>query len=205
MGRPREHGQDTHDALLAAAERLVTDAGPDALSVRAAADATGTTTRAVYTLFGSKDGLVAALAQRTYELLYHRVQQVPEGDPIEDLVTIGLKVFRRFVREHPSLYRIAYQRIVGLSPSPGLTEARQRTYNQLQQRVRRLRHAGLPTDKSIAHATLEVIAMFEGLANAELRGDALGTIPPGEEERAWREGLTALLHGMIAPTPSTQP
>ena len=109
------------------------------------------------------------------------------------------------MREHPALYRIAYQRIVGLSPSPGLTEARRRAYVQLQQRVARLRHAGLPTDKSIAHATLEVIAMFEGLANAELRGDVLRTIPPGEEERAWREALTTLLHGMVAITQSNGP
>lgn len=204
MGRPREHGEHTHAALLAAAERVVAEGGPDALSVRAVAEETGTTTRAVYSLFGSKDGLVAALAERAFELLYRGVDGVAEADPVEDLVAIGLEVFRQFVREHPALYRIAFQRVVGLEPRSGLTDARQRAFVQLQERVARLSEAGLPADKSVRHATVEVIAMFEGLANAELRGDVLRTIPPGEEERAWREGLTTLLRGMTtvpAPAP----
>jgi len=56
MGRPREHDEATRAALLEAAERIVADRGPTALSVRAVAEAAGTSTRAVYSLFGSKDG-----------------------------------------------------------------------------------------------------------------------------------------------------
>ena len=62
MGRPREHDEATRTQLRGAAERLVAGGGPDALSVRAVADEARTSTRAVYSLFGSKDGLVAALA-----------------------------------------------------------------------------------------------------------------------------------------------
>ena len=54
MGRPREHDEHTRVALLAAAEQLVAEGGPTQLSVRAVADAAGTSTRAVYSLFGSK-------------------------------------------------------------------------------------------------------------------------------------------------------
>ena len=69
MGRPREHDQATATALLDMAERAVEADGLAALSVRAVAADTGTTTRAVYSLFGSKDGLVVALGVRAYELL----------------------------------------------------------------------------------------------------------------------------------------
>jgi len=203
MGRPREHDDKTREQLLAAAERLIIEGGPDALSVRGVADKAGTSTRAVYSIFGSKDGLVAALAQVAYDWLYHAVDQIPEtDDPAADLITIGLDVFRRFVRDHPALYRIAYQRVVGLWPEPDLVTTRERTFTQLQERVRRLADAGLLGHKPVLEATVELIAMFEGLANAELRGRVLPTIPAGDEEHAWQEGLATLLRGLTtAPAP----
>ena len=71
MGRPREHDEHTRAALRAAAERLVAAGGSAALSVRAVAEEAGTTTRAVYSVFGSKDGLlVDALAQGAFEFLF---------------------------------------------------------------------------------------------------------------------------------------
>ena len=64
MGRPREHDEETRAALRAATERIVAESGIGAFSVRAVAREVGTTTRAVYSLFGSKEGLlVDALAQ----------------------------------------------------------------------------------------------------------------------------------------------
>jgi AcrR family transcriptional regulator len=200
MGRPREHNEETRRRLLGAAERVIAEDGPDALSVRGVADRAGTTTRAVYSLFGSKEGLVAALAEAAYEWIYDAVDEVPETeDSGADLVAIGLEVFRRFVRDHPALYRITYQRVIGLTPQPRLVTARQRAFIQLQGRLQRLKDAeGLPR-KRVIDATAELIAMFEGLANAELRGHVLPTISPGDEERAWREGVATLLRGMTAP------
>jgi hypothetical protein len=37
--------------------------------------------------------------------------------------------------------------------------------------------------------------MCEGLANAELRGAILRILPEGDEERAWRDGLSTLVKG----------
>ena len=59
----------TREALLAAARRLVVQDGTGAVTVRAVARNAGTTTPAVYALFGSKEGLLQALAERAYELL----------------------------------------------------------------------------------------------------------------------------------------
>jgi AcrR family transcriptional regulator len=200
MGRPREHDEQTRAALLAAAERLVTDGGPDALSLRAAAGEAGTTTRAVYSLFGSKDGLVAALAQRAFELLQTGLDQLPEtDDPAGDLLEVGVRVFRPFVRDHPSLFRIAFQRVVpGLRAGPALAEARDRTLRRLEAKVRRLDDARLLTRESIRQSTLEFNAMCEGLANAELRGGTLPILATGEEERAWRDALLTVVRGWRA-------
>ena len=201
MGRPREHDEHTRAALLAAAEALVAQGGPGALSVRAVADAAGTTTRAVYTLFGSKDGLLAgALASDAFEFLSGEIGKLEEtDDPVADLIDVGVVVFRRLVREHPALYRIAFQRVVpGLDPGPELTAARQRAWAQLVAKVTRLQDAGLLDGKPAAEAALEFNAMMEGLANAELRGAVLRLLPEGSEEEAWRSALTTVVRGFAA-------
>jgi AcrR family transcriptional regulator len=200
VGRPREHDERTRLALSAAAERLVARGGPGALSVRGVANEVGTTTRAVYSVYGSKDGLVDALAQKAFELLQAELTELAEtDDPVADLIEAGAGVFRRFVRTHPSLFRIAFQRVVpALLPRPELTHARQGALARLEARIRRVKDAGLLGDKSVRQAAVEFNAMCEGLANAELRGATLRLLPEGEEERAWRDGLETLVRGFHA-------
>jgi AcrR family transcriptional regulator len=205
MGRPREHDERTRAQLHAAAERLVAEGGADALSVRTVAEEARTTTRAVYSLFGSKDGLVAALAQGAFEMLYEGIDELPmTADPAADLVAIGTQVVRRLVREHPALYRIAFQRIVGLQAEPGLVAARERAWVQLQDRVARLHDAGLLVDTPVSDAARALNAMWEGLANAELRGDVLRIMPRGEEDRVWHDALATVVRGLTSPAPGAK-
>jgi AcrR family transcriptional regulator len=188
VGRPREHDEETRAVLRAVAERLVTEGGPAAFSVRAVADEADTTTRAVYSLFGSKEGLL-----------------VETDDPVADLIAVGVPVFRRLILEHPARYRIAFQRVVpGLRPGPELTAARERAWSQLQAKVQRLDDAGLLGDKSVREAAVEFNAMLEGLANAELRGAVFRNLPEGDEERAWRNALTTVIDGFSLSPPRRQ-
>lgn len=199
MGRRREHNEETRAALRAAAERLVAAGDADALSVRTAAAEAQTTTRAVYSLFGSKEGLVAAVAQTAFEYLTEQIDRLPEtDDPAADLIAIGTKVIRRLAVEHPGLFRIAFQRVAGLRADPGLVAARQQAWVQLQAAVQRLGDAGLLGRKPVPDAAREINAMWEGLANAELRGEVLRIIPKGDEERAWVDGLTTVVRGFAA-------
>jgi AcrR family transcriptional regulator len=201
VGRPRQHDEDTRVALRDAAERLVAEGGPAAFSVRAVAREAGTTTRAVYTLFGSADALlVDALAQAAFEFLADEIEKLDlTDDPVADLVAIGVPVFRRLVVEHPALYRIAFQRIVhSLRPGPELTAARGRAFDALLGRVERLRDAGGLGDKQVREAAVEFNAMLEGLANAELRGAVFRNLPEGGEQEAWRAALTTLVRGFAA-------
>jgi AcrR family transcriptional regulator len=198
VGRPREHDEETREALRAAAERLFDERGPAGVSVRAVAEAVGTTTRAVYSLFGSRDGLlVDALAQRAYELLEQGLDDQDEtDDPAHDLVEAGVTIFRPFVRDHPALFRITFQRIVpDFQPGPELIEARQSSFRRLIAKVQRLEHAGLLGDKPVEEAVIEFQAMCEGLGNFELRGATIGLLPAGREEQAWRAAFTSLVRG----------
>jgi AcrR family transcriptional regulator len=198
MARPREHDERTRAALIAAAEQLVAAGGPPALSVRAVADAVGTTTRAVYSLFGSKRGLVDALAAQAFGYLGAGLAEMPEtDDPAEDVIELGATMYRRFVRDHPSLYRIAFQRIVpDFDLSPELVEIRRRVWIQLEGKLARLKEAGLMDDRSVTEAAVEFNAVCEGLANAELRGGTMRREPGVDSETVWRDAFTTIVRGL---------
>jgi AcrR family transcriptional regulator len=193
VGRPREHDARTAALLLAAAERIVEEDGPDALSVRRVASQVGTSTRAVYSLFDSKDGLIAALAAHGFDLLAAGVGELPTTSaPQHDLVQAGL-VFRRYAIEHPSLFRIAFQSSPSpLRTTPAVRAAAQSALEVLKGLIDRLDEAGLLGGYEVDDATLHFHAVCEGLAALELRG----TFPPSRAERLWREGLAALIHGL---------
>jgi AcrR family transcriptional regulator len=198
VGRPRVHDEETRATLRAMAEQLVAEGGASAFSVRAVAERAGTSTRAVYSLFGSKEGLlVDALAQDAFTFLADGMDNASEtDDPAADLVEIGVSVFRRLVLERPALYRIAFQRIVpDFRAGPELTEARERSLSRLLAKVQRVADAGQLGSTSVRDGAVAFNAMCEGLANSELRGTILRILPAGEEERAWRDSLTALVRG----------
>jgi AcrR family transcriptional regulator len=201
MGRPREHDQATAAVLLEAAERTVQAAGLEGLSIRGLADDVGTTTRAVYTLFGSKDGLLAALGIRAFRMLGAAIAELPAtDDPAADLVEAGIAVFRRFATGHPSLFRIAVQQTVGPPAlASDFAQAATQAFAGLEARVTRVQVAGLLGSRSVREAACQFHALCEGLAAVELRG----MMTPGEEMRIWRDALTALVAGFaIAERPS---
>ena len=199
MGRPREHDEETREALRAAAERLFEENGPTGVSVRAVADAVGTTTRAVYSLFGSRDGLlVDAMGVRAYDLLTDWVQEHAQTEnPASDLVEMSVKVFRRLVLEHPALFRIAFQRAVPeFHPGPELIAARERALEALTQKVRRLEDAESLNGTPLVDAVVTFQAMCEGLGNLELRGAIMRLLPAGQEEQMWRTAMGTTVRGL---------
>ena len=201
MGRPREHDQHTAAALLAAAETAVADGGLEALSVRGVAAEARTTTRAVYSLFGSRDGLIVALGAHAYDLLRSAIEQLPEtADPQADLVEAGL-VFRRFALEHPSLFSVGIQRTLPqLRALAAIPRRRQRCSGRVEPTPAAPAESGLLGQRTARDATVQFHSLCEGLAAVELRK----TFPPGDGERIWREALAALTAG-FATTPLRQP
>jgi AcrR family transcriptional regulator len=192
MGRPKEHDEHTAAALLDAAERIAEQNGLAALSVRRVASEVGTTTRAVYSLFGAKEGLVGALGARAFGLLGASVTELPTtDDPVADLVRAGL-VFRGFANRHPAFFRLAVQQI-DVSPESvhAFTDASYQALDVLRERVKRLGDAGQLRHRPLDAAVWEFHALCEGLATLEARC----LIPDADAERLWRDALAALVHG----------
>ncbi len=196
MGRRREHDEHTAAALLDAAERTIAEEGVDALSLREVASDAGTTTRAIYSLFGSKDGLLGALGVRAFNVLQRELEALPATDqPLNDLVEAAL-IFRRFALEHPALFSIAFHR-ADPAISPRFRAARMDALAALQMRFEPLADADLLGGRSVAEAAMQFHALCEGAAWLELRGNPLTSDP----ERFWRNAFHALITGFAAPAP----
>jgi AcrR family transcriptional regulator len=91
---PRRQDPSNRTALIKAAARLVAQGGPQSLSARRLAAATGTSTMAVYTYFGSMNGIVREIARDGFERLQRLFQLVEQTqDPVADLAMLG-RVYR---------------------------------------------------------------------------------------------------------------
>ena len=98
--------------LLDSAAGLLRAGGPAAVSVRAVAEASGTSFRAVYAVFGSKRALIDALAERGYRSLVARTSAIDAtGDPRRDLVRAGAVAFREFALEEPEMFRLTFEQV----------------------------------------------------------------------------------------------
>lgn len=202
MGRRREHDDTTRAALLAAAERIIEANGAEAASVRAVAEAIDTTTRAVYSVFGSKDGMLEALAIGLFELLSEAIDAcVSTDDPVEDIVTISVDGFRRTALEHPAMYGLVFLRLVpGLRLGDEFAEVSAGAFGRLRSHLARLDASGglgVMSDLDAAHS---VHALTEGLATMELRGMLSGT---DDAEMIWRNAIAALVRGFATTKPQS--
>jgi AcrR family transcriptional regulator len=194
MGRPREHDEGTRTALLVAAEGLVHEHGPAAVSIRTVAEAAGTSTRAVYSLFGSKAGLLEALATQLFRMLTAAIEAAPRtDDPVADVVTASTEGFRRIALEHPSLYSLVFLRVVpDLELGPEHTTVAMTTFAQLVALLERVKATRGLGERSAEDAAQAVHALTEGLATVELRGE-LGD--PARARMLWEQSITALVSG----------
>jgi AcrR family transcriptional regulator len=195
VGRPREHDDRTAQALLLAAEEAVERSGTEELSLRGVATAAGTSTRAVYSLYGSRAGLVAALAAMGFHQLLEQVAQLPVTDrPVDDLVAAGL-VIRRFALEHPAMFQLMFRnRTDPFLRSRGEVRASSAlALDALTARVASaITHANAALDAR--EATLQFRALCDGLAGLELGGTFTGE----GAQQVWESGLRALVRGLIA-------
>jgi AcrR family transcriptional regulator len=199
MGRPRFHDEKTRTALLREAEKRLVEGGADAVSVRGVAEAVGTTTRAVYSVFGSREGLVSALYREAWATLRQKVEAVPTtADPSADLIAIGIDGFRAFALGHPNLFHLAFERIVLVAPSPEDVAAGWAAFELLEQRVRRCADAGVLESKSSVAFAFAFHSTCQGLASVELKGWLTNAKQP--PLTIWFDTLSSLLTGYAART-----
>jgi AcrR family transcriptional regulator len=173
MGRPKLHDDALRARLLGHAAALVFDGGVDALSLRRLAAGVGTSTTAVYSLFGSKAGLLESLYLEAARRFGARLAEVGiTDDPLDDIVRLGL-AYRDYARGEPHLYGILFTRLDEPNADAGAEAAR--TIGPLVDAVRRGQAAGRLADVPAQRIVLSCWGIAHGLVSLELAAAA----PPG--------------------------
>ncbi|NNC12568.1 TetR/AcrR family transcriptional regulator [Planctomonas sp. JC2975] len=103
MSRPPSYDDALRSRLLAATAERVATQGPDRVSLREVAGDAGTSTSAVYSLFGGKQELLTAVIVDGFaSFTAAQLAAEPQG-----LRALGL-AYRSWAKENPALYRLMF-------------------------------------------------------------------------------------------------
>jgi AcrR family transcriptional regulator len=164
--------------------------------VRGIAEEAGTSTRAVYALFGSKEGLEQAL----HEVMFTRLRDLILGrersdDPRQDLINLAM-AYRRWAIERPERYALAMHRFVGQARRPRSPEGiavSQAALQELREAVKRFHDAGRLVDDLDPEEVVTLLrANVHGLAEFE----NLGMLAP-DPEAYWLAAVAAMLDAHV--------
>jgi AcrR family transcriptional regulator len=107
MARPTTYDEDLRRRLLDAAAQQVDRDGPERTSLREIARTAGTSTSAVYALFGGKEDLLAAVVADAFaSFAAAQAEAAPGG-----LRALG-EAYRAWALEHPALYRLMFSGVL---------------------------------------------------------------------------------------------
>ncbi len=195
--KPYHHG-DLRRALLDAAARRLHDAGPEALTMRALAEATGVSRTAPYRHFRDKAALLVALAAEGFERLRAALHAARAGSApgLAGFEAMGV-AYVRFAVDKPAYYRLMYGRdaVARRTVNPDLQAAADAAYEELASLVAagqasgHLRAGDPGALAYVAWGTVHGLAMLlvDGQIEEPADVDALARLTA----RTLLEGLTA--------------
>lgn len=115
------------DAILDAAEQLFADHGFQGLRIDSIAETADVSVGTVYVHFGSKEGVIAAAADRILDRAEHYMAQayVLSDSPIEQVAASGA-AYHNLLEDHPFLVRFLVAELPALPDDPALDTIRAR-------------------------------------------------------------------------------
>lgn len=189
MGRPRLHDEHLRQRLLEAATDLMAVEGPD-FSLRPLVASVGTSTSAVYSLFGSRGELVEAITVRAARSFVDAQHAIEAEEPAE-LVPALAHAMRSWAREHSAMFQVVFGRS---EDSPAVDEARESTTDPLLHAVTAAIDAGtLHGDPVTAMRT--IFAGVHGFITLEL----LGLYPAEQADELFDALLAAIWRSWTSP------
>ena len=187
--------------LVDEAGHLLLEHGIDGLSLRKLAAAVGTSTMSVYTRFGGKQQLLAAMYREGFGRLSAALTDAAEltAEPLQVLAEIG-RAYRQAALSSPTLYGLMFgPPTPGFDPSPEDAAAARATYRPLVDAVRRCidEHALAGDPDQIA---LHLWAVVHGMVSLELAGRL--PIDASVTEQAFDQALVLAAAPFLTPPPS---
>lgn len=166
--------------------RILAEQGPAALTLRKLAAVCGTSTMAVYSRFGDKHQLLAAMLREGFARLAARLR-VSAADPLASLTELG-RAYRLAALDSRHLYGLMFGT---LPPEVTLEEddnkAAAATYSTLVEGVRKAVAEGLLVGDP-ERIALHLWAVAHGMVSLELSGRL--PLPAQEAAHAYDEALT---------------
>ena len=205
MARPKVYDDALRAALISAAADQLAEGGVGHLSLRSVAQAAGTSTNAIYSIFGGKPDLVEAVvadalasftaAQRaTPQHQTAQTQtsqsQTAQADLEADLAELG-RAYRRWALERPTLYAVIFGDRV--AAPEGSHDSEDDGFQPLLGLVTKLIEAGIFRDEQPRLVALSIWAGVHGLVSLE--HVALGDQPAKVRDAAYDAHLAALFRG----------
>lgn len=165
MARPKAHTNDVRERLLSEAGQMVLERGVPGLSLREVATRAGTSTSAIYSLFGSKSALLDALLESAYRSFAEDQESVPvTDDPVTDIALLGWR-YLEWAREHRTYFHLMFGgALVGLEASADVEAAMLRAAVPLRAGVERAQAAGKFRDDDTDTMVAGLWAQVHGLA-----------------------------------------
>jgi AcrR family transcriptional regulator len=158
---------DLSQRLIDEGARLLAEHGPAGLSLRKLAAAAGTSTMAIYSLFGDKQRLLAAMYREGFRRLGERLCPASAQAPTDALVELG-RAYRRSALDGPHLYGLMFgPRPSDLQPSEADDKAADATYAPLVENVRAAVEDGTLTGDP-ERIALQLWAVAHGMVSLEL-------------------------------------
>jgi AcrR family transcriptional regulator len=200
MARPKVHDDALRVRLLEQSVRTLSEEGPDALSLRKLAAQVGTSTTAVYSLFGGKPALLAAVFDEAFARFGRRLAAVPAGDdPLADLAALG-SAYRRSALDDPHFYQVMFGAVRGtMTPDPESRQRAEATFRPLLDAVRRAIDAGVFRAEDPVVIASALWAGVHGFVSLELREllPVTGEDPDKLYRKVMRAGTAGWLSGRV--------
>jgi len=192
---------ETSEALIAAAHRLLTAEGLEALTVRRIATEADMSTMNVYSRFGGNDGVLDVLYRDGFRRLVEAVEAVPVTDDTEAEMIEFADAYRQFALDNPQYYDIMFRQFESARDSKDLAfQGIRRTVDRLQVKF----DAGLdvPDGFDALGLVMWLWSMCHGMISLEL--DRIGE-DVVDWDQIYRTGVRTAVRGILAGRVPTSP
>jgi AcrR family transcriptional regulator len=109
----------TRRAIIDAGEALLTEGGPDALTLEAVSERADVAVQTIYNRVGSRSALLIAIAERAFEEHHQQLEAIlAAAGTLEERIRLGAAAYARFAAERPHQFRL----IVDPPPEPDALE-----------------------------------------------------------------------------------
>ncbi|WP_345351832.1 TetR-like C-terminal domain-containing protein [Actinoallomurus liliacearum] len=192
MGRPRTNDDTVKERLVESATEMFATRPRESITVRALAAAAGTSTAALYSLFGDKDGLIGEVRDRAVAGLFKDLSAVPASDDsLADLYALAV-AYRGWGREHRHLYTVLFGGVQSFDPSGAVGAAD--PVRPLIDAIGRAVSASVLAGDATSIA-ISIWVTLHGLVTLELGG----ALDAATAETVFRSTILATLRGWTTP------